>query len=52
MMGEKIKRGLSSTKGRPENEMVAKEGRMRGFQSGRCSYGKGITTDKKDGLSC
>lgn len=36
-LGEKIKRALSSEKGRAENEMAAKEGRMRGFQSGRCS---------------
>ena len=47
MMGEKIKRALSSKKGRPENEIAAKEGRPRGFQSGRSSYGKGVTTGKQ-----
>ena len=47
MMGEKIKGALSSTKGRPENEMAAKEGRPRGFQSERSSYGKGVTSDKQ-----
>jgi hypothetical protein len=47
MMGEKIKHALSSKKGRPENEIGAKEGRPRGFQSQRSSYGKGVATDKQ-----
>jgi hypothetical protein len=47
MMGEKIKRALSSRKGRPENEIAAMEARPRGFQSERSSYGKGVTMDKQ-----